>query len=147
MCASTWDAIEELVRLLCSAQNSYNAQIRAYWQILQENCPLLKPNVSLSDPRLRTAVESFIDLLANHPLNIFMGDGPENMDLGNRFDYAAASSEQVPSDFVRQLFDWWQRRLNEVGNTISYDSDHEVWQSAVSRPIPGNRRFGQPPPE
>lgn len=146
-CANAWNAIAELVDLLCSEQNEYNAQIHSHWQILQANCPLSGAGAPLSNPDLRTTVETFIDLLANHPLNIFMGDGPENMDLGNRFDYAAASSGQVHPDFVNQLFDWWQRSLNAVGNTISYDYDHEVWQSAVSRPIPGNRRFGQPPPE
>ncbi|MDE7263009.1 MAG: hypothetical protein K2N78_13245 [Oscillospiraceae bacterium] len=133
-------AIDDLIKLLCCERNGYDNKIITLWGQLSDH-----RFMGLSNPEVAEAVETLISLLANHPGNIFIGDGQVNVILVNRFDADKEAVEMYSMEHVEALYNWWTLALGSLSIGTRWNDKNQVYESEVSRTLKGPQdiKFGQ----
>lgn len=114
-------------------ETGYDGRIAALWNQLSGQA-----YHGLQSPSVRKMVKELIPLLANHPCNIFMGDAPQNVLLGNRFDAGEEGIAMYHKEYITQLLTWWHGILGKLELNPRWNSEDEVYESDVSHRMEGN---------
>lgn len=132
-------AIKYLINILAqknqeksNGETGYDIKIKELWLELSPNA------FSGLVPSIRSKVAQLIPLLANHPCNIFMGDGPQNMMLGNRLDYGKEGIAMYEMEYIDTLRNWWFSILTSLEMNPHWNDEDHVFESELSRDIVGD---------
>lgn len=129
---NAFNSIRDLIKLFCVEEHPYNQKIKWIWDEVTR-CYLASSRSGLKDKKVRDLVTSLIPLLANHPRNIFMGYGPGNIALANRFDYGKEAVAMYGNEYMNTLLMWWKGALKSLDIDTRKDAITNTYESDVSR--------------